>query len=150
MLSSFVPDVVRDEAARTEKLVGGLRLDLQGFVRTFRPTTHADALRLAVDMSLHERANSSKAEGRGLTLGACYYRKDFERTACVLGLWDILWRSLLSKIWSLFQGKVFATTRYEVEQAGSVVTGTLPILGHFAFVLFDSRSSHSFISSVFV
>ena len=69
MLSPFVPDVVRDEAARTEKLVGGLRLDLQGFVRTFRPTTHADALRLAVDMSLHKRANSSKAEGRGLTLG---------------------------------------------------------------------------------
>ena len=31
-----------------------------------------------------------------------------------------------------------------------MVTGTLPILGHFAFVLFDSGSSHSFISSVFV
>ncbi|KAL0561162.1 hypothetical protein IC582_001582 [Cucumis melo] len=31
-----------------------------------------------------------------------------------------------------------------------MVTGTLPILGHYAFVLFDSGSSHSFISSVFV
>ncbi|KAA0043250.1 gag protease polyprotein [Cucumis melo var. makuwa] len=48
------------------------------------------------------------------------------------------------------QGRVFATTRQEAEQAGTVVTGTLPILGHFAFVLFDSGSSHSFISSVFV
>ncbi|TYK29809.1 ty3-gypsy retrotransposon protein [Cucumis melo var. makuwa] len=38
----------------------------------------------------------------------------------------------------------------EAERAGTVVTGTLPILGHYAFVLFDSGSSHSFISSVFV
>ncbi|KAA0056676.1 gag protease polyprotein [Cucumis melo var. makuwa] len=48
------------------------------------------------------------------------------------------------------QGRVFATTRQEAERAGTVVTGTLPILGHYAFVLFDSGSSHSFISSVFV
>ena len=31
-----------------------------------------------------------------------------------------------------------------------MVTSTLPILGHFALVIFDLRSSHSFISSVFV
>ncbi|KAL0534031.1 hypothetical protein IC582_028308 [Cucumis melo] len=48
------------------------------------------------------------------------------------------------------QERVFTTTRQEVERAGTVVTGTLPILGHYAFVLFDSGSSHSFISSVFV
>ncbi|KAL4021404.1 hypothetical protein IC575_020200 [Cucumis melo] len=35
------------------------------------------------------------------------------------------------------QGRVFATTRQEAERAGTVVTGTLPILGHYAFVLFD-------------
>ncbi|KAA0037146.1 gag-protease polyprotein [Cucumis melo var. makuwa] len=69
MLSRFAPDVVKDEAARIEKFVRGLRLDLLGFVRAFRPTTHADALRLAVDMSWHERANSSKAVGRGSTPG---------------------------------------------------------------------------------
>ncbi|KAA0048430.1 gag-protease polyprotein [Cucumis melo var. makuwa] len=44
MLSHFAPDVGRDEAAMTEKLV-------------------------RVDMSLYEKANSSKAVGRGLTLG---------------------------------------------------------------------------------
>ncbi|KAA0056645.1 ty3-gypsy retrotransposon protein [Cucumis melo var. makuwa] len=48
------------------------------------------------------------------------------------------------------QGRVFSTTRQEAERAGIVVTGTLPILGHYAFVLFYSGSSHSFISSVFV
>ncbi|TYK23835.1 gag protease polyprotein [Cucumis melo var. makuwa] len=47
-------------------------------------------------------------------------------------------------------GRVFATTRQEAERASTVVTGTLPILGHYAFVLFDSGSSHSFISFVFV
>ena len=30
------------------------------------------------------------------------------------------------------------------------MTGTLPVLGHYALVLFDSGSSHSFISSAFV
>ncbi|KAL4021527.1 hypothetical protein IC575_020329 [Cucumis melo] len=69
MLSRFAPDVVRDEAARTEKFVRGLRLDLQGIVRALRPATHADALCIALDLSLHERADSSKAAGRGLALG---------------------------------------------------------------------------------
>ncbi|KAL0561539.1 hypothetical protein IC582_001972 [Cucumis melo] len=48
------------------------------------------------------------------------------------------------------QGKVFATNKTEAERAGTVVTGTLPVLGHYALVLFDSSSSHSFISSAFV
>ncbi|KAL0536993.1 hypothetical protein IC582_025965 [Cucumis melo] len=48
------------------------------------------------------------------------------------------------------QGKVFATNKTEAERAGTVVTGMLPVLGHYALVLFDSGSSHSFISSAFV
>ncbi|KAL4021638.1 hypothetical protein IC575_020444 [Cucumis melo] len=48
------------------------------------------------------------------------------------------------------QGKVFATNKTEAERAGTVVTGTLPVLGHYALVLFDSGSSHSFISYAFV
>ncbi|KAA0048491.1 ty3-gypsy retrotransposon protein [Cucumis melo var. makuwa] len=69
MLSRFAPDVVRDEAARTEKFVRGLRLDLQGIVRALRQVTHADALRIALDLSLHERADPSKAADRGSALG---------------------------------------------------------------------------------
>ncbi|KAL4016880.1 hypothetical protein IC575_024542 [Cucumis melo] len=49
-----------------------------------------------------------------------------------------------------YQGKVFATNKTEAEREGIVVTGTLPVLGHYALVLFDSCSSHSFISSAFV
>ncbi|KAL0543907.1 hypothetical protein IC582_019012 [Cucumis melo] len=48
------------------------------------------------------------------------------------------------------QGKVFATNKIEAERAGTVVTGTLPVLGHYALVLFDSGSSRSFISFAFV
>ncbi|KAA0057668.1 pol protein [Cucumis melo var. makuwa] len=48
------------------------------------------------------------------------------------------------------QGRVFATNKTEAEKAGTVVTGTLPVLGHYALVLFDSGSSHSFIASAFV
>ncbi|KAL0554252.1 hypothetical protein IC582_008169 [Cucumis melo] len=181
MLSRFAPDVVRDEAARTEKFVRGLRLDLQGIVRALRPATHAEALRIALDLSLHERADSSKAAGgvfqrhrrelaaAGRTLrelpacttcgrvhggrclagsGVCFRcrqpghtadacpRKPFETTP--------------HQPSASQQGRVFATTRQEAERASTVVTGTLPILGYYAFVLFDSWSSHSFISPVFV
>ncbi|XP_038887774.1 uncharacterized protein LOC120077802 [Benincasa hispida] len=45
---------------------------------------------------------------------------------------------------------VFSTTWREAEKSGTMVTGTLSILGHHALVLFDSGSSHSFISTVFV
>ncbi|TYK07646.1 DNA/RNA polymerases superfamily protein [Cucumis melo var. makuwa] len=48
------------------------------------------------------------------------------------------------------QGKVFATNKTEAERAGTVVTSTLPVLRHYPLVLFDSGSSHSFISSAFV
>ncbi|KAA0050679.1 gag protease polyprotein [Cucumis melo var. makuwa] len=47
-------------------------------------------------------------------------------------------------------GKVFATNKTEAERAGTVVIVTLPVLRHYALVLFDFGSSHSFISSAFV
>ncbi|XP_050939278.1 uncharacterized protein LOC127148901 isoform X3 [Cucumis melo] len=67
MLSRFAPEMIATEAARADKFVRGLRLDIQGLVRAFQPATHADALRLAVDLSLQERANSSKVAGRDST-----------------------------------------------------------------------------------
>ncbi|KAA0033187.1 ty3-gypsy retrotransposon protein [Cucumis melo var. makuwa] len=181
MLSRFAPDVVKDEEARTEKFVRGLRLDLQGIVQALRPTTHADALCLALDLSLYERAYSSKAAGgvfqqhrrelgvAGRTLielpvcpncervrggrclvgsGVCFRCRQPGHTADAYPRKPI--ETTLYQPPTFQQGRVFATTRQEVERAGIVVTGTLPILGHHAFVLFDSGSSHSFISSVFV
>ncbi|KAA0065504.1 gag-protease polyprotein [Cucumis melo var. makuwa] len=69
MLSCFASKVVRNEATRTDKFVSDLRLDLQGFVRAFKPTTHADALRLTVNISLHEKVDPSKVAGRRSTPG---------------------------------------------------------------------------------
>ncbi|KAA0061190.1 gag protease polyprotein [Cucumis melo var. makuwa] len=69
MLSRFALEMIATEAARADKFVRGLRLDIQGLVRAFRSATHVDALRLAVDLSLQERANSSKVASRGLALG---------------------------------------------------------------------------------
>ncbi|KAL0554093.1 hypothetical protein IC582_008004 [Cucumis melo] len=207
MLSRFAPDMVRDEAARTEKFVRGLRLDLQGIVRALRPATHADALRIALDLSLPERADSSKAAGRGSALGqkrkvetqpdvvpqrtlrsgGVFQRHRRELAAAGRTLRELPTCTTCGRVHggrclagsgvcfrcrqpghttdvcprkpfettppqpsASQQGRVFATTRQEAERAGTVVTGTLPILGHYAFVLFDSGSSHSFISSVFV
>ncbi|KAL0556882.1 hypothetical protein IC582_005399 [Cucumis melo] len=208
MLSRFAPEMIATEAARADKFVRGLRLDIQGLVRAFRPTTHADALRLAVDLSLQERANSSKTAGRGLTSGQKrkaeqqpvpvpqrnfrsggefrhFQQKPFEAEEAARGkpLCTTCGKHHLGRC--LFgtrtcfkcrqeghtadrcplrltgnaqnqgagaphQGRVFATNKTEAEKAGTVVTGTLPVLGHYALVLFDSGSSHSFISSTFV
>ena len=43
-----------------------------------------------------------------------------------------------------------ATTSKQADAPNVVVTGTLPIFGHLAFVLFDSGSTHSFVSEEFI
>ncbi|KAL0549222.1 hypothetical protein IC582_013703 [Cucumis melo] len=187
----------------TERMLGG-----DGLVRAFRPATHPDALRLAVDLSLQERANSSKTAGRGSTSGQKrkaeqqpvpvpqrnfrsdgefrrFQQKPFEvgeaargKPLCTTCGKHHLGRCLFGTrtcfkcrqeghtadrcplrltgnaqnqgAGAPHQGRVFATNKTEAERAGTVVTGTLPVLGHYALVLFDSGSSHSFISSAFV
>ncbi|KAL0556241.1 hypothetical protein IC582_004752 [Cucumis melo] len=196
MLSRFAPEMIATEAARADKFVRGLRLDIQGLVRAFRPATHADALRLAVDLSLQERANSSKAAGRGSTSGQKrkaeqqpvpvpqrnfrsggefrrFQQKPFEageaargKPLCTTCGKHHLGRCLFGTrtcfkcrqeghtadrcplrltrnaqnqgAGAPHQGRVFATNKTEAEKAGTVVTGTLPVLGHYALVLFDS------------
>ncbi|KAL0551702.1 hypothetical protein IC582_010791 [Cucumis melo] len=208
MLSRFAPEMIATEAARADKFVRSLRLDIQGLVRAFRPATHADALRLAVDLSLQERANSSKVAGRGSTSGQKrkaeqqpiqvpqrnfrpggefrrFQQKPFEageaargKPLCTTCGKHHLGRCLFGTrtcfkcrqeghtadrcpmrltgnaqnqgAGAPHQGKVFATNKTEAERAGTVVTGMLPVLGHYALVLFDSGSSHSFISSAFM
>ena len=48
------------------------------------------------------------------------------------------------------QARAYASKSKETGRSDAVVTGTLSILGHFAFTLFDSGSTHSFISMSFV
>ena len=40
--------------------------------------------------------------------------------------------------------------RQATDTPDAVVIGTLPVFGHLAFVLFDSGSTHSFVSEEFV
>ncbi|KAA0059580.1 pol protein [Cucumis melo var. makuwa] len=136
------------EAARADKFVRGLRLNIQGLVRAFRPATHADALRLAVDLSLQERANSSKVVGRGSTSGqkrkaeqqpipmpqrnfrsggAFHYfqQKPFEAGKLPEGSRCIPLAN--QGAGAPHQGKVFATNKTEAERAGTVVTKVEPL-----------------------
>ncbi|TYK04999.1 ty3-gypsy retrotransposon protein [Cucumis melo var. makuwa] len=96
MLSRFAPDVVRDEAARIE--------------------------------NLHERANLSKTVGRGSILGQ---KRKAElqptiasqrnlRSGAVGDLMEVVaWQD----VEFVLGGRVFVTTRQEVEQAGTMVIG---------------------------
>ncbi|TYK14922.1 retrotransposon protein, putative, Ty3-gypsy subclass [Cucumis melo var. makuwa] len=109
----------------TERMLGGdvSKITWEQFKESFyakffstnvRPATYANALRVALDMSLHERANSYKAVGRGSTPGQ-KRKAELQPTLAPQ-----------------------RNMRYT------------PILGHFAFVLFESGSSHSIISPAFV
>lgn len=69
MLSHFASELVKIEADRAEKFVRGFKFELQGFVRAFRPTTQVEALRLIVDISMHERVDLTKTLENGSTLG---------------------------------------------------------------------------------
>ncbi|TYJ96909.1 pol protein [Cucumis melo var. makuwa] len=160
-LSRFASEMIATEAARVDKFVRGLRLDIQGLVRAFQPATHADALRLAVDLSLQERANSSKVTGeaaRGKSLcttcgkhhlGRCLFetrtcfkcrQEGHTADRCPMRLTG---NAQNQGAGAPYQGKVFATNKTEAERAGTMVTGTLPVLGHYALVLFDSVSTPS-------
>ncbi|TYK15084.1 gag-protease polyprotein [Cucumis melo var. makuwa] len=147
--------MIATEAARADKFVRGLRLDIQGLVRAFRPATHADALRLVVDLSLQERANSSKVAGgefrrfqqKPFEVGEAARQEGHTADRCPMRLTE---NAQNQGAGAPYQGKVFATNKTEAERAGTVVTSTLPVLGYYALVLFDSGSSHSFISSAFV
>ncbi|TYK22664.1 ty3-gypsy retrotransposon protein [Cucumis melo var. makuwa] len=141
MLSRFAPDMVRNEAARTEKFVrGGVfqrhRRELAVAERTLRELPICPSCgRVHGGQCLARSEVCFRCRQPGHTADACP-RKPIETTP--------------HQPPASQQGRVFTTTRQEAERAGIVVTGTLQILGHYAVVLFDTGSSHSFISSVFV
>ena len=65
MLSCFAPELVGNEQARAQRFVRGLRDEIRGFVGALNPTTQAEALCLAVDMSIGKdevHAKSSEKE----------------------------------------------------------------------------------------
>ncbi|TYK04344.1 reverse transcriptase [Cucumis melo var. makuwa] len=149
MLSRFALDVVRDEASRMEKFVRGLRLDLQGIVRALRPATHADALRIALDLSLHERADSSKAVGRRSALGQkrkVETQPDVipQRTLRVHGGRCLAGRGVC------FRCRQPGHTADACPRKPVETTPHQPSASQQGRVFATTRSSHSFISSVFV
>ncbi|KAL4030410.1 hypothetical protein IC575_008647 [Cucumis melo] len=205
MLSRFAPEMIATKTTRADKFIRGLRLDIQGLVRAFRPATHADALRLAVDLSLQERVNSSKVAGRGSISGQKrkaeqqpisvpqwnfrsggkfrrFQQRPFEagevargKSLCTtcgkhhLGRCSFGTRTCFKcrkeghttdrcstrltggaqnqGAGAPHQGKVFARNKTEAERAGTVVTDTLPVLGHYALVLFDSAFNPPLVAS---
>ncbi|KAA0061793.1 ty3-gypsy retrotransposon protein [Cucumis melo var. makuwa] len=110
-----------------------------------RPATHADALRLALDFSLHERADPSKAAGRGSTLGqkrkvesqpvlapqqdlrsgGVFQRDRQELAAAERTLRELPACRRCGRVHGASRftvGKSFATTRQEAERASTVRT----------------------------
>ncbi|KAA0063140.1 ty3-gypsy retrotransposon protein [Cucumis melo var. makuwa] len=106
---------------------------LSHFALDVPSTDHsADALRIELDLSVHERVDPFKAAGRGPGISlkrkvesqlALAPQKNIERATCLWEVWKSSWRSLLGRESLLQQGRVFATIRQEAERAGTVVTG---------------------------
>ena len=46
-----------------------VKLEIQDFVRVLRPATKADALRMTMNLSLHERSELANATEKGSTTG---------------------------------------------------------------------------------
>ncbi|KAL4016750.1 hypothetical protein IC575_024407 [Cucumis melo] len=130
MLSHFAPEMIATEATRADKFVIGLRLDIQGFPLCTTCGKHH------LGRCLFGTRTCFKCRQEGHTADRCPLRLTGNAQNQGAG--------------APHQGRVFATNKTEAERAGTVVTGTLPVLGHYALVLFDSGSSHSFISSAFV
>ena len=69
MQSRFAPELVGNEQARAERFVKGLSDEIRGFVRALKPTTQAEALRLAVDMSIGKDEAHAKSSDKGASSG---------------------------------------------------------------------------------
>ena len=69
MLSRFAPELVGNEQARADRFVKGLRDEIRGFVRALKPTTQAEALRLAVDMSIGKDEIRARSFDKGSSSG---------------------------------------------------------------------------------
>ena len=69
MMLRFAPELVGNEQTIAERFVKGLRDEIRGFVRALKPTTQAEALHLAVDMSIGKDEVHAKSSDKGTSSG---------------------------------------------------------------------------------
>ncbi|KAA0065812.1 ty3-gypsy retrotransposon protein [Cucumis melo var. makuwa] len=168
MLSRFAPEMIATEATRADKFVRGLRLDIQGRGSTSRQKRKVEQQPISVPQRNFRSGGESRrfqqkpfeageaARGKPLCttcgkhhLGCCLFgtkicfkcrQEGHIADRCPMRLTG---NAQNQRAGAPHQGKVFATNKTEAGRAGTVVTGTLLVLGHYALVLFDSVSTPS-------
>ncbi|KAA0059072.1 ty3-gypsy retrotransposon protein [Cucumis melo var. makuwa] len=150
MLSRFTSEMIATETARADKFVRGLRLDIQG-----KGSTSGQKGRLSSTLFQCHNGTSDQVVSFAAS------SKNLLRRGSCRG------KPLCTTCGKHHMGRCLFGTRtcFKCRQEGHTANrcpmrligvaqnqgaGTFPVLGHYALVLFDSGSSHSFISSAFV
>ncbi|XP_022946901.1 uncharacterized protein LOC111450842 [Cucurbita moschata] len=150
-LSRFVPLMVATEEEKTDLFIQGLRQEIQGSVSAHASQDFVTAYNAAVKLDASTpRNNQGSSSQTGHLARVCRSAKNPNMMRPERSVPGGGGGQLSAGGHSQARGKAFATTSKAAGDANTVVTGTLPISGYFAYTVFDSGSTHSFISLSFV
>ncbi|XP_028104481.1 uncharacterized protein LOC114303546 [Camellia sinensis] len=177
-LARFAPHMVDTDYKKARKFEGGLRSSILDQVNMLKLPTYVDVLERAIiaEGNLTVQNRISEWKGKRLHRRICHWKTGacFKcgKTGHLVGdcpQWTQQkgTRTATSSAGSTptpnakaatkptnnqdtaRQGRVFALVPGDVQNAATVVSGTFIVHGHSAHVLFDSGSTHSFVSKLF-
>ncbi|XP_028052740.1 uncharacterized protein LOC114257168 [Camellia sinensis] len=133
-LARFTPHMVDTDYKKAQKFEGGLRGAILDRVNVLKLPTYVDVLERAIIAEGNLAAQNQISEWKGKKQNNQLSRGSTAPP---------------NKKQNLGTSSTTTSTQGDVQNAATVVTGTFIVHGHSAHVLFDSSSTHSFVSKLF-